>query len=112
MRDISAVLRLPPSHFHSLTNGIVSSSETSDEDSFDSSNSSCDSGWGISKTWGYYVLIILRSFDFFLGNPVPFFDSRLCAGLRANGKMILMEGLLSVPPERGTIIGRALWKVN
>ncbi|KAG9236602.1 hypothetical protein BJ875DRAFT_214938 [Amylocarpus encephaloides] len=24
--------------------------------------------------------------------------------------MILMEGLMSVPPERGTIIGRALWK--
>jgi len=25
--------------------------------------------------------------------------------------MIVMEGLLLVPPERGTIIGRALWKV-
>lgn len=23
-----------------------------------------------------------------------------------------MEGLLSVPPERGTIIGRAIWKVG
>jgi hypothetical protein len=26
--------------------------------------------------------------------------------------MIVMEGLMSVPPERGTIIGRALWKVG
>ena len=25
--------------------------------------------------------------------------------------MIVMEGLMLVPPERGTIIGRALWKV-
>ena len=26
--------------------------------------------------------------------------------------MIVMEGLLLVPPERGTIIGRAIWKVS
>ena len=26
--------------------------------------------------------------------------------------MIVMEGLMLVPPERGTIIGRALWKVG
>jgi hypothetical protein len=26
--------------------------------------------------------------------------------------MILMEGLMLVPPERGTIIGRAVWKVS
>lgn len=33
--------------------------------------------------------------------------------MRANsGKMIVMEGLMLVPPERGTIIGRALWKVG
>lgn len=28
------------------------------------------------------------------------------------GRMILMEGLMMVPPERGTIIGRALWKAS
>jgi hypothetical protein len=26
--------------------------------------------------------------------------------------MIVMEGLMLVPPERGTIIGRAVWKVS
>ena len=26
--------------------------------------------------------------------------------------MIVMEGLMLVPPDRGTIIGRALWKVG
>lgn len=28
------------------------------------------------------------------------------------GRMIVMEGLMLVPPERGTIIGRAIWKVS
>jgi hypothetical protein len=28
------------------------------------------------------------------------------------GTMIVMEGLMLVPPERGTIIGRAVWKVS
>jgi len=34
--------------------------------------------------------------------------------LRTNaaGKMIVMEGMMLVPPERGTIIGRAMWKVG
>lgn len=26
--------------------------------------------------------------------------------------MIVMEGMMLVPPERGTIIGRAIWKVS
>jgi hypothetical protein len=36
------------------------------------------------------------------------------AGFRRNDhcRIAEMEGLLTVPPERGTIIGRAIWKVR
>ncbi len=67
----------------------------------------------------YYVLIKPAALSSFVCSSASDFPSgrgrdRLCQARtsRTPGAMILMEGLMLVPPERGTIIGRAVWKVS
>jgi len=51
-------------------------------------------------------------------SPIPSEANRVRASFRAgfrhhdHCRVAEMEGLLTVPPERGTIIGRAIWKVR
>ena len=49
-----------------------------------------------------------------ISNPQTQHNSPRIFAFRTNRsiKMIVMEGLMLVPPERGTIIGRAIWKVG
>lgn len=70
----------------------------------------------ISILQPYYVLIILLGSAFNISSRPNLPTATPRQSPRPNEiyhrKMILLEGMLSAPPERSTIIGRAVWKVG
>jgi hypothetical protein len=69
------------------------------------------------RPFGLLCFNHLRSFSFLylaLSTAAAHFrcSTRYTACAPTKYTMIVMEGMMLVPPERGTIIGRALWKVG